>query len=630
MIEPALDYRLLLLLPLLAMGGAVLSFTVGKWRPNLSGWIATLTVAVCVLLSLHLKQQLLLYSFLEYRAFSWIESADLVVDFTLRFDQLSAVMCLVVTAVGFLIHLYAVGYMASDSDRPRFFCYFNLFIAAMLLLVLAGNFLVLFAGWEGVGLCSYLLIGFWYQKRANASAGRKAFIINRIGDMGFLIGIFLVYTFLGSLDFHELGSLLSQTTYQFEVFTLIGLCLFIGAVGKSAQLPLMVWLPDAMAGPTPVSALIHAATMVTAGIYMLARLHFLYTLAPLATAVICWTAVVTALVAAAIALVQNDLKRVLAYSTISQLGFMFVAAALGAYSAAVFHLATHAVFKATLFLTAGSVIHACHHQQDQRLMGGLKTIMPITCWSFLLAGLALAGIFPFSGYYSKHAIFEAFSGMQNEYLDRHVFTLKLMLTVTAVMTGFYAARTFVMVFLGEYRGNAKPHEVSANMLLPQGILAVFALVAGVGLVSYSGLFDYLAACLPSVKPISDGEPWFAFILHSWPGLLGVGLSYFLYRYAPLWPARIFKGVPGVGQLLKQRFLLDELYQVVIIKPAHSLARLLWRRIDILLVDGTINGIAAMLELNGEVLRRLQSGQVRQYAFLMMMALAVIWGLYLSF
>lgn len=630
MMVPALDFKLLMYLPVLALAGALLSYCLGRWRASLAGWIASAAVALTMVLTFKLKQQLLFNSFLEYRAFTWLEAGDLLVDFTLRFDQLSAVMCMVVTVVGFFIHLYAVGYMSADPCRPRFFCYLNLFIAAMLLLVLAGNLLVLFIGWEGVGLCSYLLIGFWYQKRANASAGRKAFIVNRIGDLGFLLGIFLVYTFLGSLDFYELGSLLKQTSYQFEVFTVIGLCLFVGAVGKSAQLPLMVWLPDAMAGPTPVSALIHAATMVTAGVYLLARFHFLYDLAPFATAVVCWTAVMTSFVAAAIALVQNDLKRILAYSTISQLGFMFVAAALGAYGAAVFHLATHAVFKATLFLSAGSIIQACHHQQDQRQMGGLKALMPVTCCSFLLAGLALAGIFPFSGYYSKHAIFEAFTAVGNEYLESHVFILKLLLTISAVMTGFYITRSFVTVFLGQYRGKEQPVEVQRGMLFPQAVLAVFALLLGFGLNYGGGVFEYLANCIPASRSVGTEEAWFSGLLHSWPGLVGIALAYFLYRRASLWPARIFASSLGIGQLLKRRFLLDELYQVGIIRPLHVLSRVLWRKVDSGLFDGSVNGVAAIFELNGEVMRRLQSGQLRQYAFSMMIALALIWGLYLSF
>ncbi|MCB0340230.1 MAG: NADH-quinone oxidoreductase subunit L, partial [Bdellovibrionales bacterium] len=416
---------------------------------------------------------------MEDKLFEWFSVGGLQVDFLFRLDHLSAVMCLVVTGVGTLIHLYSIGYMAEDESRHRFFSYLNLFMFSMLLLVLGGNLLILFIGWEGVGLCSYLLIGFWFKNVAYAAAGRKAFVVNRIGDAGFLLAIFLCFYAFQSVDFVAMKAAVAaceNLPLYIPLFTTIAICLFIGATGKSAQIPLFVWLPDAMAGPTPVSALIHAATMVTAGVYMLARTHFIFSLAPLAGAIVIGIAVLTAFVAATTALTQFDIKKVLAYSTVSQLGFMFMAAGAGAYWVAIFHVVTHAFFKACLFLGAGSVIHGCHHEQDMRQMGGLRKLMPITFWTYLISTLAIAGIAPFAGYYSKHAILSALGGVSNPYLTGYVSGLVLLANITAFLTAFYMTRSVAMTFFGEYRGHAHPHESPWLMTLPLVILAGLATV----------------------------------------------------------------------------------------------------------------------------------------------------------
>ena len=391
------DLSWIALFPLM---GSILSYLVGsRVNKDAAGWIATGACVFSFIYVVFAFQALPESAALEQTLFTWFQSGGLTVDFTFRFDQLTAVMCLVVTGIGSLIHLYSTGYMAEDESRPRFFAYLNLFMFSMLLLVLGGNLLVLFVGWEGVGLCSYLLIGFWFKNLSFAAAGRKAFVVNRIGDAGFLLAIFLLFQYFGTIDFAELALLITQQSTVVAVpFTLIAICLFVGAAGKSAQIPLFVWLPDAMAGPTPVSALIHAATMVTAGVYMLARLNYLFVLAPVAMAVVTIVALLTAFVAATTAVAQYDIKKVLAYSTVSQLGFMFLAASTGAFWVAIFHVVTHAFFKACLFLGAGSVIHGCHHEQDMRQMGGLRKLMPVTFRTYLISTIAIAGIFPLAGY----------------------------------------------------------------------------------------------------------------------------------------------------------------------------------------------------------------------------------------
>lgn len=554
--------------------------------------------------------------------YTWITVGTLVVDFALRVDPLSATMILIVTGVGFLIHVYSTGYMAHDEDVARYFAYLNLFTASMLLLVLGENLLLLFVGWEGVGLCSYLLIGFWYTDEEKASAGKKAFIVNRVGDAGFLLGIFLLFWSLGekgvwTLSFSQIHT--HAGLLAVETVTAICLLLFVGATGKSAQIPLYVWLPDAMAGPTPVSALIHAATMVTAGIYMIARLHFLYSMAPAALAVVAVVGALTAFFAATIALVQTDIKRVLAYSTVSQLGYMFLALGVGAYAAGVFHLMTHAFFKALLFLGAGSVIHGMGGEQDIRRMGGLKTKMPITYGTFLVACLAIAGFPGLSGFFSKDLILE------ETLVSAHgSVVLWLIGMITAGMTAFYMFRLLFVTFWGETR---VPHEVAHHihesptaMTMPLVLLAVLSLIGG-----YFTLVPFLA-------PVFGGhhEAHVSVLVRYLPslaGLAGIGLAYQLYIRDPAMAERVSQRYAPVYHLLLNKYYVDELYDRLIVRPVVTTSQWLWRVWDTVIIDGTVNGTAQTVAANGALLRLWQTGNVQVYALSFLLGAMVILGYY---
>lgn len=604
------------LIPLFPLIGCVLAFVIGRRRKDLAGWIATAAAAASFAVTLKVLPTLPHEGGLTFVPFTWFSVFDFSIDFSLRADHLTAVMLLVVTGVGSLIHLYSIEYMSEDESRHRFFAYLNLFMFSMLLLVLGGNLLVMFVGWEGVGLCSYLLIGFWFKNLSYAAAGRKAFVVNRIGDAGFLLGIFLLYQQFATLDFAELLQAISANPEQVPLYTVIALCLFVGAAGKSAQIPLFVWLPDAMAGPTPVSALIHAATMVTAGVYMMARLGVLFDLAPYAQFIIALIAVATAFVAATTAITQNDIKKVLAYSTVSQLGFMFMAAASGAYWVAIFHVVTHAFFKACLFLGAGSVIHGCHHEQDMRHMGGLAKYMPITCITYGISTLAIAGIFPLAGYYSKHAILEALGHNPNMYLVSSVHFLGAVASLTAFITAFYMTRSFAMTFLGEYRGHAHPHESPWKMTLPLIVLAALAAVGGIWL--SSALPHYLG-----IEHAHHGESILDGIMHSWVGILGVALGLVCYTKLASVPAQIFTAVLPLSKLSLNKYYFDELYAAMIVRPLEGLARGLFRVVDQGIVDGAVNGTGAVVELSGEVARTTQTGQVRHYALFMFMATLIV-------
>lgn len=609
------------LIPLFPLIGCIVAYLAGKRVKDAAGWIATAAAASSFAVVCYFTAKLPSRGFIEESVFEWIGVAPLKVDFLLRFDQLTAVMCLIITGIGSLIHLYSIGYMAHDESRPRFFAYLNLFLFSMLLLVLGGNLLVLFVGWEGVGLCSYLLIGFWYRNSAYAAAGRKAFVVNRIGDAGFLLAIFFIFVNFRTLDFHELS--LSIGGQEPWLYTIIALLLFIGATGKSAQIPLFVWLPDAMAGPTPVSALIHAATMVTAGVYMLARTHFLYSLSEVALAVVTVVAVLTAFIAATIAICQNDIKKVLAYSTVSQLGFMFMAAGAGAYWVAIFHVVTHAFFKACLFLCAGSVIHGCHDEQDMRRMGGLRAYMPWTCLTYGVSTLAIAGIFPFSGYQSKHAILASLEHMQNSQLSS--FTAGLLVwaaSVTAVLTAFYMARSFAMTFLGHYRGQGEPHESPMTMVLPLVVLAFLAAIGGYVLTDVFSLQRYLSAVVPAGVP-HEHESIVSGILHSIWAIAGVSLGLLMYTKFSELPGRVYKSLGAVGRFFANRYYIDELYGLVVVKPLEFGARVLWKGIDQEIIDGAVNGSAAVVDASGEALRTIQSGQLRHYALLILGAAVVL-------
>ncbi len=547
----------------------------------------------------------------EHLPFYWINVGTLHVDFTLVLDQLSLVMLLVITGVGFLIHLYSVGYMHDDPSYARYFSYLNLFLFFMTTLVLAGNILLMFVGWEGVGLASYLLIGFWFQKRSAADAGKKAFIVNRIGDFGFLIGIFLLLGNFGTLTFSEIAAkLATNPAWTGGILTVICLCLLTGATGKSAQLPLYVWLPDAMEGPTPVSALIHAATMVTAGVYMICRTHFLFDHSPLALGTVAIVGAATAFFAAVMGLAQNDIKRVLAYSTISQLGYMFLACGVAAYSAAIFHLMTHAFFKGLLFLAAGSVIHAMGGEQDMRKMGGLRKKLPITFWTMTAAVFAICGIFPFAGFFSKDAIL--YAAFLHDAFGKALWFVGF---VTALLTAIYMFRLWYMTFFGETRSHdAHPHEAPVSMLIPQIILGALSVCGGwIGIERFS---VYLAP-VTGARIGTSAFPHLELILSIAAVLIALEgwlIADKYYRRKPERPAQIVAAMPGVCSLVANRFYVDELYGAVFVKPLLAFSRYVlgW------VVDTGILGGAAWLlggtaSLGGAILQRWQSGNLRSYA-----------------
>ncbi|MBM4256568.1 MAG: NADH-quinone oxidoreductase subunit L [Deltaproteobacteria bacterium] len=554
--------------------------------------------------------------------YPWITAGNLQVDFSLRVDALTAVMILIITGVGALIHIYSTGYMAHDEDVARYFTYLNLFTASMLLLVLGENLLLLFVGWEGVGLCSYLLIGFWYTDDEKASAGKKAFIVNRIGDAGFLLGMFLLFWTLvangvWTLSFSEIQRAIAEHPEFISggVATAICLLLFIGATGKSAQIPLYVWLPDAMAGPTPVSALIHAATMVTAGVYMIARLHFLFELSPTALAVVAYVAAFTAILAASIALVQTDIKKVLAYSTVSQLGYMFLGVGVGAYGAGVFHLMTHAFFKALLFLGAGSVIHGMSDEQDIRKMGGLLRKMPFTGWTFLIGCIAIAGVPYFSGYYSKDLILEeAYAGPHAQPL------LYWVGTIGAGMTAFYMFRLFFVTFWGsEVRASHDVvhhvHESPWSMVIPLVILAVLSVLGG-----NLPLLNWLS---PMFHAGHVEVPDFIRWLPTVAGAVGVVLAFVTYGMNTKAVEKMNEEPVGMRNLLWNKWFVDEAYDAAFVKPTTSLANGFWKGVDTQVIDGTVNGTARVMELWGSAIRTIQTGNVQNYAMSFLVGVTVI-------
>jgi NADH-quinone oxidoreductase subunit L len=618
----------LYLIPLFPLLGSLLAFVIGKQRKALAGVIATLAAAASFAVTVSLFQGLPEQSAYVQNLFSWISVDTFHASFSFTFDRLTAVMCLVITGIGSLIHLYSTSYMEEDESVHRFFSYLNLFLFSMLLLVLGSNILVMFVGWEGVGLCSYLLIGFWFKNSSYASAGRKAFVVNRIGDAGVLLGTFLLFYHFGTIDFAALNEAIPRaiaTNPALQaVLMLAALGFFVGATGKSAQLPLFVWLPDAMAGPTPVSALIHAATMVTAGVYMMARMHTLFDAAPFVQAIIVVVATLTAFVAAFTAITQNDIKKVLAYSTVSQLGFMFMAAGAGMYWIALFHVVTHAFFKACLFLGAGSVIHGCHHEQDMRQMGGLWKKMPITFITYLISTIAIAGIAPLSGYFSKHAILQALADFQNVHIAEYIPLLILVAKTTAFMTAFYMARSVAMTFFGSYRGHAHPHESPLRMTLPLIVLAGLATIGG-----YLPLQEYLAPVLG--HHIHDHhEPFMQSLIGSWTGIVGVTLGLVLYLVVPALPRIIGTLAFPLTKLSQHKFYLDELYGVFIVRPLERIAAIFFTFFDQGLIDGAVNTSGAMMEVGGEVLRTTQSGQIRHYALFIFVGTIVLTAVYLIY
>jgi NADH-quinone oxidoreductase subunit L len=558
----------------------------------------------------------------------WMAAGSFRAPLTVQLDQLSATMLLVVTGVGFLIHVYSIGYMHDDPDYPRFFTYLNLFVFSMVMLVLAGNFLVLYVFWEAVGLCSYLLIGFWYTRESAANAGKKAFIVNRVGDFGFGLGIMLIWTMLGTLEYTEVFA--KAPGLAVSTATAISLLLFLGACGKSAQLPLHVWLPDAMEGPTPVSALIHAATMVTAGVYMVARSHALFERSGVALDVVAWVGVVTAVFAATIGLVQTDIKRVLAYSTVSQLGYMFVGVGVGAYAAGIYHLVTHAFFKALLFLGAGSVIHALGGEQDLRKMGGLWRRLPVTRDTMLIATLAIAGLPPFSGFFSKDEI------LAGAWLSGHrlIFLLGL---VGSALTAFYMGRLAFLTFFGPSRVDPHVahhvHESPPVMTIPLGILAVLAAGAGVWGVPWAD-GSWVAHFLDPVLKPAAGEaahhgPAIGIMAVSVLAALGgLGVAFWMYIRGGADLAKI--GVPqnAVHRVLLDKYYVDELYDALFVRPTVRLAHWCAEAFDLGVIDAAVNGIGLVVVRAAGVLRRIQTGFVANYALTMLIGLVILLGLVL--
>jgi NADH-quinone oxidoreductase subunit L len=551
------------------------------------------------------------FPYVETCPFPWINIAALQVDFSFVLDQLSLVMLLVVTGVGFLIHIYSVGYMSDEEGYARYFSYLNLFLFFMTLLVLAGNALLMFVGWEGVGLASYLLIGFYFQKKSAADAGKKAFIVNRIGDFGFLIGMFLLLANFGTLTFTEIAAKLGMDPgWNGGVVTVIALCLLLGAAGKSAQLPLYIWLPDAMEGPTPVSALIHAATMVTAGVYMIARTHVLFDHSPFALGVVAIVGAATALFAATIGLVQNDIKRVLAYSTISQLGYMFLGCGVAAYSAAIFHLVTHAFFKALLFLAAGAVIHAVGGEQDLRTMGGLWKKLPVTFAVTTVGVLAIAGFFPFAGFFSKDAIL--FAAFQQGAGGKALWFVGL---VTALLTSFYIFRLWYLAFLGKPRSeSAHLHSTPWSMLAPLVILALLSIAGG-----WIGIERFAAFLAPSVgaRAVAAGSAHLELILSLVAvavALEGWLIADKLYRRKPERATQWAAALPGSYKLLANKYFVDEFYGATVVKPLLGASKyfLEWV-VDVGLLGGMAWLLAGIATLSGTILQRWQSGNLRSYA-----------------
>ncbi len=592
-------------------------------------------IAVQACLAVFLSFLLSFFSFLELRSagheaealtknlFSWIQSGNFNVDLSFRFDPLTAVMCLVVTFVGFLIHVYSTGYMSHDKSYARFFAYMNLFTFAMLILVMGSNLVVMFVGWEGVGLCSYLLIGFWYEKPSAANAGKKAFIVNRIGDAGFMLGIFFLVIHVGSAEFSAINHALEGGHIAQGLVTLIAILLFIGATGKSAQIPLYVWLPDAMEGPTPVSALIHAATMVTAGVYMIARMNLLYSLSHTAMTIVAVVGALTAVYAASMALVQNDIKRVLAYSTISQLGYMFLGLGVGAYSAAVFHLDTHAFFKGLLFLGAGSVMHALSGELNIQKMGGLRKYLPVTFPTFLVATLAIAGVPFLSGFFSKDAILTSACASGNYF----VWALGLF---GAILTAFYMFRLLFLTFFGKERlepeAKAHLHESPKSMTIPLAILGFFALIAGyVGLpivfgahLNWFGRFQEPVIHAGHEVHLSLGTEWLLILASVAVAFTGIFVAYILYLKKPHIPHNLVARFPKLYKLLYNKYYMDEIYNATFVNSAIKGSEFVYDNFDLKVIDGAVNGSAASANFFGKILSYFHSGLIKDYALIFLL------------
>jgi NADH-quinone oxidoreductase subunit L len=685
---------MLLLIPLLPFAGFVVNAFLGKRLPKaVSGGIACLVMLAAFVVSVAASWPLLGHDGqpVEQVVYTWIGSGDLQVPFALRVDQLSALMILVVTGIGSLIHIYSVGYMheETDSEYARYFSYLNLFASFMLVLVLGASFPLMFVGWEGVGLCSYLLIGFYYTRQSASDAGKKAFVVNRIGDFGFILGMLLIFATFGTLDFQavaQAAATRAPETATMGAMTIATLLLFVGATGKSAQIPLHVWLPDAMEGPTPVSALIHAATMVTAGVYMIGRNAVLFSHAPFTLEIVAGIGVATALMAGTIGLVQNDIKRVLAYSTVSQLGYMFLAMGMGAYAAGVFHLYTHAFFKALMFLGSGAVIHALAGEQDMRRMGGLKKYLPITYWTFLIGTLAIAGIPIFAGFFSKDEIlYKTFVGTPYHHGSTILWIIGM---VTALLTAAYMFRLVFLTFHGNERfaaaghGDAHgahghdahahgaghgshhgaPHEAPMSMAVPLIVLAIGSTVAGfVGvphaLGGHNAIEGFLepvfevhgAATAGEAQPVTEpavppavqadaehapgagdvGTERMLMVLSVAVAGAGIFIALYFWLWQPSAAASLAQQFGGLYRLLLNKYYIDEIYDAVIVQPIKQLSTgPLWKGMDTGVIDGSVNGVGATVQGASMSLRRLQTGSVRTYAASLFFGVVLILGWYL--
>jgi len=615
-----------------------------KAGATIPGIIGTAMIFGSFLISLrvffYLKGQAEDARIVEETLFSWIKVGDFHLDMALRIDSLSTLFTLVITGVGTLIHLYSIGYMGHDATPGKFFAYLNLFCFAMLMLVMGSSLPILFLGWEGVGLCSYLLIGYWYEDIEKASAGKKAFIANRIGDFGFILGMFMIYTHFGTLEFAKITELLSKGEFTAllnpAAVTATCLLLFLGCTGKSAQIPLYVWLPDAMAGPTPVSALIHAATMVTSGIYLLARLNLLFSLSHPAMMVIAVIGGATAFLAATIAIAQSDIKKVLAYSTVSQLGYMFLACGVGAYGAGVFHVITHAFFKALMFLGAGSVIHGMHEEQNIMKMGGLRSKMPVTFITFLVGWIAISGIPPFSGFFSKDEIlWNVFASENGSKL------LWLLGLATAAMTAFYMTRMFYLTFMGTPRfdnttlgahghddhNHAAPtgvHESPALMTIPLVVLAILSIVGGfIGIPHMSWLEHWLEPVIATHGTFTAGESTeVALMIIS--TIVAAGSIFFAWRtYGNLKVAAERKRDHAkLYATLENKWYVDELYESAFIRPIYELSIKLWKGFDVGVIDRIVVGFGRVSEWSGQAARTMQTGSIQVYAFMILFGLVL--------
>jgi NADH-quinone oxidoreductase subunit L len=632
------QYILIPLLPLIAF---VINILLGKWIiRDKAHWPSILAVLGSFVLSVMTFAEVAGGKVINQDLYSWIVSGSFKASVGFLIDPLTAIMLIVVTSISLLVHIYSVGYMHGDNGFYRFFAYLSLFTFSMLMLVLSNNLLQLYFGWEAVGLCSYFLIGYYFEKKSASDAGKKAFIVNRFGDFGFGLGVIMIFLNLGSVHyadiFSKVGMLQGQTIalfgYNVDLITLIALLLFCGAVGKSAQIPLHVWLPDAMEGPTPVSALIHAATMVTAGVFMVARFNPVFSLSPVAMGVVAITGATTSLFAATIAVVQNDIKRIIAYSTVSQLGYMFLACGVGAYGAGVFHLFTHAYFKALLFLGAGSVMHAMSGELDIQKMGGLRKYMPLTYWTFLIASLSIAGIPGLAGFFSKDEIlWLAYNGGT---VGRIVWAIG---TLVAALTAFYSFRIIFLAFHGKFRGTHEQehhlHESPRSMTVPLMLLAVGAISAGwLGISETLGGGNFIGNFLQPVlghPHVHAGreEELMVMGISIACAVGGILVSWIFYSLKPEIPKNLAANFKGIYTVLWNKYYVDELYDSIIVRPTMWLANsILIRVTDGAIIEGIVNGVPKAIAAFGERLRKLQTGSVQHYALSMAIGLFVLLSL----